>query len=96
MNEPKNPPKPLPGSPANAREMLESLHADVRTIQQALSIPTANAPQGSSNPDPAIELLTHILKATQDCQSSLEAVHQRLDTVVRFIPGAARRISGQH
>ena len=79
-----------PQKPNNAREMLEVMQADLRTIKSALAIPDGSAPGQQLKEDPTIPLVSSILTVMQDIQTSQEMLHRRLDAVVRHIPAASR------
>jgi hypothetical protein len=72
--------------PTNAREALELIHADIRSIRDTLSIPQ----EDQSSTDPAIEILSCILTGIQELATSQELLHRRLDAVSKYVPGAGR------
>ena len=81
--------------PNNAREFLEMLHAEIRSIKvhlDRLDPPeTASPPEG----DPVLTLLESILTTLRDQQTGQEVLHQRIDAIARYIPAAARVVSSK-
>lgn len=81
--------------PNNAKEFFQLLHLEIRSIKEHLDRldppETANPPEE----DPVLTLLESILTTQRDQQTSQEVLHQRIDAIARYVPGAARAVSGK-
>jgi hypothetical protein len=82
--------------PNNARQFLELLHAEILSIKAHLD--KLDPPAADDSPEQEDQLLTlleSILTTQRDQQTSHEVLHQRIDAIARYVPGAARAVSGK-
>lgn len=82
-------------TPTNAKAFFELLLQQMNKLNSRLD--ALDPPDTTANPgaDPLFSVLTKILGAVREFQSSQEVMHQRLDAIARYVPGAARAISGK-
>jgi len=80
--------------PANAQAYFQLLHREVLEIKRRLS-QIDPGPGDKAQDEPVLTLLESILGAIKDQQTSAEVMHQRLDAIARYVPGAARAVSGR-
>jgi len=81
--------------PTNAKDFLTLLHSKVVSIIDHLDRLDPNTENNSQKTDPVFELLESILAAIGDLQTSSEVLHQRVDAIARYVPAAARAVSGK-
>ncbi|KQZ02020.1 hypothetical protein ASD45_15005 [Pseudolabrys sp. Root1462] len=78
----------------SAKDHFELLHTEIRHIKHQIGRISAD-PTDRSQDEPVLTLLESILRAIRDQQSSQEVLHQRIDAIARYVPAAARAVSGK-
>ena len=81
--------------PTNARQFLELLHSEILSIKDQLNRIDPPDKLEPAETDPILTLLESILTAIREQQTSQEVLHQRMDAIARYVPAAARAVSGQ-